>query len=279
MFLAALARMRVERKRNNTPLMIVHPISRRAAFGRTTEDFFLQGEEHETRQWEDIVLPPDDEPEPRRRRGSVDKVPRERSAIVALVILAICLVFGVVKGVSALGRTGNLVDRSAKEFRAIVPAASNNSNTPPRPEPKQPPRPSSKSGESLQVKPAATPAVPPSRSGTAPASPEPAAASATQPAAPRQVPPEKTRPTSEAAPTANDSTAHARKTESNKVSEPALRRRPHESDNFVWSPTINAIVPVSSITGLDQEPATVPSAAVGGSEQGNWAEPEHRSRQ
>jgi hypothetical protein len=42
--------------------MIGIPLNRQIPFGRTTERFFVEGEQHEAQQWQDVILPPDDEP-------------------------------------------------------------------------------------------------------------------------------------------------------------------------------------------------------------------------
>jgi hypothetical protein len=103
------------------------------SLGRTTERFFSEGEEHERRGWDDI-LPLDDELEPTRRHGSVDKVPRRRSAVLALVLLCVCVVVGVAVGGFALFAKGSL--RSWFMVTSHEPAAM----SPPKQTPAEAPR-------------------------------------------------------------------------------------------------------------------------------------------
>lgn len=102
----------------------VAPRNRQVPFGRTTEEFFVEGEQHEATQWEDANLPPDDEPEPKRWRGRVDKVPRQRGAMVALAVFAVCLVLGVAAGVSALLKTGPHLDDVVAAVKSLLPMSS-----------------------------------------------------------------------------------------------------------------------------------------------------------
>jgi hypothetical protein len=282
MLLAVYVRMPVERKHVNTQLMVTHPIERQDPFGRTTENFFLEGQQHEARQWQDTVLPPDDEPEPKRRRGSVDKIPRERSAMVALAILAVALVLGVVTGVSALSKTGKVVDRSAAALkaqlpagpRAHLPAAAQDSRqaSPPAPAQTSAGRPSSGPEQAAPSKPVPAtlerPTSAPVLQNPLPAqpSPPPAKPPATQPAPPQKHRPERTGGTSEAKPGRDDkvkpgrepkgsedfASKKAQRSESGGLGGRVLGRQPHAGDNLVWSPAINALVPVSSIDGLDE---------------------------
>jgi hypothetical protein len=76
------------RRERTTPLMMGRVLGDPDALEVTPERVFSEGEAHERRGWEDVLL--DDDLEPKRRRGSVDKVPRRRGAVFAFVMLC-CL--------------------------------------------------------------------------------------------------------------------------------------------------------------------------------------------
>src|SRR5450759_861049 len=231
-----------KRKRSITPLMAGHPLGEQDSFGRTAEHFSTEGEEHEARGWDD-VLPLDDEPEPRRRRGSIDKLPRQRSAVVALVALCVCLVLGAAAGGFALFAKGRVGDTMAT-IRSWLSVTSRESTTvrPPNPIP---------------------PETPP-QTNTAPRGPAPTPSQAT-PQAPAAV-----RPASEAfaipakVPHPEDKTERATPLPDVEGQERlrkdalATRRRRHHSqprDNYVWSTELNALVPTSSMPRVEQPPA------------------------
>jgi len=92
------------------------------SFGGTADRFFSEGEELERRGWDEVV-PRDDGLEPRRRhgrRGSVDKVPRRLSAVIAQVMLLICVGVGAAVGSFALFAKGTF--RSWFEVKPHEPA-------------------------------------------------------------------------------------------------------------------------------------------------------------
>ena len=102
-----------------------YPIGSRRSppFGRTTQRFFVEGEQHEAANWEDVVLPPDDEPDPSVHSGSFDKIPRRRSATIMLVALAALLVFGIIMSARFFLNTGRKVDAAKTAYTRTPPAA------------------------------------------------------------------------------------------------------------------------------------------------------------
>lgn len=108
--------------RNNPPPV---PTGRKQSwppFGRTTQRFFAQGEQHEATEWQDTVLVPDEESETRDKpkAGDFDVVPRQKGATFVLAVFSGCLALGVVLGVKALIGTGRKVDASATQFQQGV---------------------------------------------------------------------------------------------------------------------------------------------------------------
>jgi hypothetical protein len=94
---------------------VVHVVrggDRSPPFGKNTLQFFEEGEKHERTDWEDTVLPPDDESEPHVQSGSFDKVPRQKSTLIGLALFGVCLVAGVVLGARAMFRMGGKVSAS-----------------------------------------------------------------------------------------------------------------------------------------------------------------------
>jgi len=61
--------------------------------GRTTQEFFIEGEAHEAANYEDVILDPDDQRPPKVEFKSLDKVPHKRSP--ALVMFTLSLVAGI----------------------------------------------------------------------------------------------------------------------------------------------------------------------------------------
>ena len=122
---AILLDMPSERKWSITPLMAGHPLGEHDSFDRTAEHFITQPEEHEARGWDD-VLPLDDEPELRPQRGSIDKVPRRRGAVVAVVALCVCLVSAATAGGFAIFMKGRV-----RPPNPIPPATPPQANTAP----------------------------------------------------------------------------------------------------------------------------------------------------
>ncbi len=76
--------------------------------GPTTERFFLEGEAHEANNYEDVILDVDDAEPPKVEFKSFDKIPRKRSPILVLFMLAF------VGGVGVLGwRSAGVVRESS----------------------------------------------------------------------------------------------------------------------------------------------------------------------
>ena len=222
--------------------MVGHHLGEQDSFGRTAEHFLTEREEHEARGWED-VLPLDDEPELRPRRRSIDKVPRQRSAVVAVVALCVCLVSGAAVGGFALFAKGRVGDTMAT-IRSWLSVTSRESTAvrPPNPMP---------------------PATPP-HTNTAPLGPALTPSQAT-PQVPAAVP-----PATEAfaipakVPRPEDKTEHATPLPDVEGQERlrkdalATRKRRHHSqprDNYVWSTELNALVPASPMPRVEQPPA------------------------
>jgi len=262
--------------------MIGHPLNRQLPFGRTTERFFVEGEQHEAQQWQDVNLPPDDEPEPKRRRGSIDKVPRQRGAMVALALFTICLMLGLGVGVSALLKTGNRLDTFLSLFKTSpLPSASVQARpaSPTTSQPMRPqvtPLPSELSQTRLPPPPSAPPINspnPPTPSAVPP-SPGPVPVPAiVQPAPPPAAKPLATPKTSQ-----NEGLAQERRAEiqadgraltkaERATGESGAKRkayhRRHAHEDYVWSPEANALVPSTS-TG-DTSPTTGAATATANS--------------
>jgi hypothetical protein len=218
-----------KRKRSITPLMVGHPLGEQDSFGRTAEHFFTEGEEHEARGWDD-ALPLDDEREPRRRGGSIDKLPRRRSAVFALVALCVCLVSGAAAGGFALFTKGRVGGPMAT-IRSWLSVTSRESTTGPTPNPIPPEK--------------------PPETNTAPLGPAPTPGQAT-PQAPAAVPkaseaiaiparvPRPEYKTEQAAPLPD---VEGRE----RLRKDALATRRRRRDNYVWSTELNALVPISSM--------------------------------
>jgi hypothetical protein len=259
---AILQGMPDKRKRSITPLMVGHPLDE-GPLGRTAEHFFTEGEEHEARGWDD-VLPLDDEPDPRRRGGSVDKLPRRWSAIFALVALCVCLIAGAAAAGVALfakGRGGPVAS-----LRSWLSLTSGESTAVPSPNPLPPETPPQTNPAPLVQPLTPSQAVLPRQAAEqAPAAVPPTAKTLAMPArVPR--PTEKAKaaapsPNRQAAPSPNRQAAPPPDLEGQerlRQDAIATRRRRHRSqprDNYVWSSELNALVPASSMPMVEQPPA------------------------
>lgn len=86
--------------------------------GKTTLEFFSEGERHEAAGWTDTPLPPDDEPaqDPKIRFKSFDKIAKQRSSIVALPVMVIGLAIAVTVGIVAALRTEHAMNSSFGAF-------------------------------------------------------------------------------------------------------------------------------------------------------------------
>ena len=230
-----------KRKRSITPLMVGHHLGEQDSFGRTAEHFIPEGEEHVARGWDD-VLPLDDEPGPRLRRRSIDKVPRQRSAVVAVVALCVCLVAGAAAGGFAIFAKGRVGDTMAT-IRSWLSVTSRESTA------VRPPNP--------------IPQGTPPQTNTAPLGPALTPSQATpQPAAVPQATKSFALPTK--VPRLENKTEHAAplpdvegQERLRKDAHATRRRRQHSEprDNYVWSTELNALVPTSSMPRVEQPPA------------------------
>ena len=214
--------------------MVGHPLDEQDSFGRTAEHFLTEGEEHEARGWKD-VLPLDDEPEPRRRGGSIDKLPRQRSAVLALVALCVCLVSGAAVGGFALFAKGPVVGPMAtiRSWLSVTSRESTAGPTPNRIPPGTPPE-----THTAPLGPAPTPVK------AMPNAPAAVAQASEAFAIPAKVPRLEDK-TEQAAPLPDvEGQERLRKDAL------ATRRHRHRSqsrDNYVWSTELNALVPISSM--------------------------------
>jgi hypothetical protein len=238
--------------------------SSQVPFGRTTQLFFKEGEEHEARQWEDVVLPPDDEPEPKRPRGSVYKIPRQRGAIVALAIFAMALVVGVAVGLRAFTRTGNVVENAVNAFKSLLPTSAPSWREPaPSVEPSRPavvpPVPAVQAAPSSQLEGLSGPAdqlratlpattMPADRADPA-VSPSPAPTAPAADPAPAVPVPATVEPPPAAAVTGEGGRIGGRIGSTDEPAatagaKPAKRSRPRRPrSNYVWSPEAKGLVP------------------------------------
>lgn len=240
---------------NNRPVLTPGPYatgpSHRSPFGRTTERFFAEGERHEAANWQDVVLPPDGEPEPCVRSGSFDEIPRRRSATITLVALAACLTFGIVASARFFLSTGHKVDAAKAAYTQTA------HGEPPRGAlPTAAPAPAHSNPSHERVPPAAGEAVPTPKAPVAappnasPQSPPTAGAGSVSVQGTAASPPhERTMVTTKqpVASTAPASTRQAPRPPTKKSR--ALR-------NYVWSPTAQALVPI------DSTPAAAPTSAI-----------------
>lgn len=265
-------------------------LNRQVPFGRTTERFFVEGDEHEARQWQDTILPPDDEPEPRRWRGRIDRVPRQKGAMFALALFAVCLVAGIAVGVSAVFKTGNSVSAAVAKVKSWLPLSMSvepsrevpvgtSAVQPPQPlPPTEPLAAAPAAGQATQspmpgqpMIPAQPPAMPPGERppvglpSAIPPAPGPVPVPAIVPARPPVTAPAtpKSEKDKEAAEPTPASTSEPAAVSTNKSASPsdaksaqlAKQNRRHgqrEKDNYVWSPELNALVPASSMSEEEQ---------------------------
>jgi len=228
-------------KRSITPLMVGHPLGDQDSFGRTAEHFFTEGQEHEARGWDDI-LPLDDEADPRRRGGSADKLPRRWSAVLALVVLCVCLVAGAAVAGFALFAKGR-VGGPLAAMRSWLSVTFGESTALPTPNPVPPETPPQTAP--VLLAPAPSQAMPPQAPAAVPAASE-AFAIPTKVERIEDKPPQ-------AAPLPDvEGQERLRKDAL------ATRKRRHHSqprDNYVWSTELNALVPASSMPTVEQPPA------------------------
>ncbi len=82
--------------------------------GKTTLEFFKEGERQEAAGWTDTPLPPDDEPahDPKIRFKSFDTIAKKRSSLVALPVMVIGLAIAVAVGIVAALRTEHVMSSS-----------------------------------------------------------------------------------------------------------------------------------------------------------------------
>jgi hypothetical protein len=231
--------------------MIGRPL-RQVPFGQTTERFFVEGEQHEAQQWQDVTLPPDDEPEPKRRGGSIDKVPRQRGAVFALSVFALCLMFGLGAGASALLKTENRLDTFLSLFKASPPPTASEQAGPTVATDSPPMHPQAVplTSEASQPRPQIT--TPPTPSAVPPA-PDPVPV----PAIVQTAPPSATNPAAALRPSQDEGGTREglRKPVLPQGDESVAKHRGHYSrhphDNYIWSQDLNALVPVSSMAEAD----------------------------
>ena len=187
------------------------------ALGATTARFPSEGDEHERRGWDD-VLPLDDAPEPRRHRGSLDKVPRRLSAVLALVMLCICVVFGAAVGGYALFAKGSF--RSWLKLTSQEPAAMS------------PPKQALASAPRTEPQPIAQPPV------------QPLSQPVAKPRAPTQAP----AMVSVAAPKLPNAVVPSDLEGAERLRQDAIavrkrRQQRHSEKDYVWSQELKALVP------------------------------------
>lgn len=212
-----------ERRDRTTPLMMGRVLGPQDSLDGTAERFFAEGDEHERRGWND-VLPVDEELEPTRRYGSVDRVPRRWGAVLGLVVLCLCLAVGAAVGVFALFSKDSL--RSWFKGTSHAPAAMS---------------------PAKQTAPAAPPAEP-----------EPPA----QPEAERMAPPKAApvaQPVVEAAPKPEKAAAPPDLEGAERLRQDAIavrkrRQRAAEKD-YIWSQELKALVPASSLENPPAQPS------------------------
>lgn len=255
--------------------MVGHPIDRpdslrQDSFGRTTERFFAEGEEHESREWEDVQVTAEDEDQPRRRGGSIDKVPRQRGAVFALAVLCIGLAAGAAIGGFALFANGNRLGDAMAAVRSRLSGASRDvtAAAPPTAKPQPttvreatPVPPPVRTPEPLRPAPAPEPLRPtlgPRQATSQAPTPQTSAGrpASKAVASPVELPRQEARTKQAATPPADPEGAERLRQDAL-----AVRRRRHSQsrDNYVWSQELKALVPVSSMPGVQQTPAQAAS--------------------
>jgi hypothetical protein len=227
--------------------MIGHPLREDDSFGRTTDRFFAEGEEHEAHGWGDVDLPFDDEAEPKRRLGGepIDKIPRQRSAVFALVVFAVLLAAGaVIGGLALFGKDSRLAGVTATIRSWVHGSPAKTSAEPPAAPPQNQARP--EAPPASQVNAEALGARAPVQ---LPAQPEPAVA----PPASKKLPVPSPASTRTHGPEKTAVLPDIEGQERLRKDAEAVRRRRHRSeDNYVWSPQLHALVPASSLPVLEQ---------------------------
>ncbi len=212
------------------------------------------------------MLPPDDEPEPKRWRGSIDKVPRRHGATVALATLAIGLGLGVAVGVSGLAKTGRSVRTAVAVVKSLFPQPPVDWRDKPSIAPPPPIAPSPPVAP-VPLPPPARPAdlqrLPvSSRLGPTLVAPAPAALPPPASAPPLATPPGRS------AQGALSAAKHDELAERNQEGQPAPKaqkppkrggkhkaHRPRKSgENVVWSPEEMAVVPVPEADPAPADP-------------------------
>lgn len=199
------------------------------AFDAPAERFLSQDEEHDGRPWAD-VLAMDDELDPKGRRGrsgTIEKVPRRWSAVLAVVVICSCVILGATVGGLALFAKGNL--RSWFTAPAHEPAA----GSPPRQIP----------AEVLRTDPQLTARTPP-QPETLPRAPVPAKgnAVAAEPST-TVVPPD---------------LAGAERLRQDAIAVRKRRQQRHSEDDYVWSQELKALVHAASLGHPPAQPNAEP---------------------
>jgi len=235
-----------------TPPMI--PLPKPAPrIGQTTQRFFEEGERHEAADWNDTILPLDDEPEidPEAEFDSFDRIPRRRGPIIAVITMGVLLLVGVGVGLTAALETGRSVRKSLGEFLGTTAASQAAPPTTAAVPPGTTVTPSTTADPTINanaVVPAPTVAVP----TLPPASAEPAAAAPAAQAVPPLPPP------SEAVPAHAERTAQAAGQGKTPVVTPlpatpevkrVTRARARPRQDYVWSAAANALVPAEPAQG------------------------------
>jgi hypothetical protein len=216
------------RKRSTTPLMVGRPLDGQDPFG----------EKNESREWEDIDFPLDDVSSSRRKGGSLDRIPRQRGAVVAIVVICIALAAGAaIVGFAFFANDNGLGDAIAAVRTRLFGASREATAVPPQ-----------TTMQPAPVREAAPPAPSPPRSAASqPTVSVPAAPPASKaPSAPVAIPRQENKQV--APPPDLEGAERLRKDAL------AVRRRRQE-DNYVWSQELHALVPASSIPAVARPPA------------------------
>jgi hypothetical protein len=221
------------KRERTTPLMMGRVLGEQDSLGGTPERFSSEGEKHERRGWDD-VLPLEDELEPTRRYGSVDKVPRRRSAVLALVVLCICVGLGAAVGGFALFAKGNFP--SWFKVTSHEPAAM----SPPKQTPAEAPRTEPQLIAQPPVQPLPQPVAQPRAPTQAPAK---------VPVAAPKLPNALVPPDLEGAERLRQDAIAVRK----------RRQQRHSEDDYVWSQELKALVPAASLAQPPAQPNAAPA--------------------
>ncbi len=224
-------------RERKTPLMMGRVLGEQDSLGATAERFFSEGEELESRGWDEIV-PSDDTLEPPRhrgRRGSVDKVPRRLSAVIGSVLLLLCVGVAAALGGFALFAKGSLPSWfETKPHEAAT-------MSPPGQAPAETPRPGP---QVIAQPPAQARTQPVARPHTPTVAPTPAAL----PAATPKLPDMAVLPDLEGAERLRQDAIAVRK-----------RRQQKQIENdYIWSQELKALVRASSLEQPPAPPNTAP---------------------